>query len=403
MPTTTDRTTTDYLLYDVFTGEPLLGNQLAVFLDGAGLDTPLMQRIAREMNLSETTFILPPEHAGTDVRMRIFTPARELPIAGHPTIGSTFALAHAGRLARDASTCVFGLNIGPTAVDLAWGDDGLRFAWMTQPNPAFSAPRQDRDAVAAALALRPDDLAPELPVQEVSCGVPFLIVPLRDRSAVDRAVSDAGAFRRLASSGGSSLPLYVFALSDADAIGDAHDADDADVRSGRVSEPRMGDAHDADVRSGRPSGRLSTGETDVDARSGRLSEPRMGDAHDADIRSGRPSGRPIDAAEPARSAHPPASVAYARMFAPEFGIVEDPATGSAAGPLGSYLVEHRVVSVDQASQIVIDQGVAMGRASRIHVAIEGGPGAISRVKVGGEAVLVGRGELLLPHGAGGEP
>ena len=319
----------EYLLYDVFTSEPLLGNQLAVYVDGTGLDTPLMQRIAREMNLSETTFILPPEHAGTDVRVRIFTPARELPIAGHPTIGTAFALAHAGRIAGGATRVVFGLNIGPTPVDLEWRSGGLRFAWMTQPNPTFAPPRQDRDAVAAALALRQEDLAPELPVQEVSCGVPYLIVPLRDRDLVDRAVSDAGAFRRLRGSDGSSLQMYVVALTGSDRDGDWHRGD-------------------------------------------------------ADTRSNQPSDRPLAAD----------CSAYARMFAPEFGIVEDPATGSAAGPLGSYLVEHRAVSGREVSRISVDQGVAMGRASRIHVAIEGAAGAIRAVKVGGEAVLVGRGELL---------
>ena len=82
-----------YLHYDVFTNEPLAGNQLAVFTDGRGLDTARMQRLAREMNFSESTFILPAEQTGTDIRMRIFTPYNEMPAAGHPTIGSTFALA----------------------------------------------------------------------------------------------------------------------------------------------------------------------------------------------------------------------------------------------------------------------------------------------------------------------
>ena len=89
-----------YLHYDVFTSDPLAGNQLAVFLDGRGLEPDRMQAIAREMAFSETTFILPAEQPGTDVRMRIFTPGSELPMAGHPTIGSTFALAHAGVIRR---------------------------------------------------------------------------------------------------------------------------------------------------------------------------------------------------------------------------------------------------------------------------------------------------------------
>ena len=89
----------NFLQYDVFTSEPLTGNQLAVFPDGRGLATDRMQSITREMNFSETTFILPAEHPDTNVRMRIFTPGKELPMAGHPVIGSTFALADAGTIA----------------------------------------------------------------------------------------------------------------------------------------------------------------------------------------------------------------------------------------------------------------------------------------------------------------
>lgn len=297
-----------YLHYDVFTGEPLVGNQLAVFADARRLDTNLMQLVAREMNFAESTFILPAERRDTDVRMRIFTPQVEMPMAGHPTIGSTFALAHTGVIKPGTERFVFGLNIGPVPVDLEWSaDDGLRFAWMTQSNPEFGPIVERRESVAAALGLMPADLAADLPVQEVSCGVPYLIVALRDHDAVDRAVSDAAAFRRLRAEIGYELPIYMFALS------------------------------------------------------------------------------------PVGSSH----TAYSRMFAPEFGIVEDPATGSAAGPLGSYLVYHGLVNGSAARRIVSLQGVAMGRASRIHIAIEGTRDAISQVKVGGEAVLVGRGELLV--------
>jgi trans-2,3-dihydro-3-hydroxyanthranilate isomerase len=295
-----------YLHYDVFTSEPLLGNQLAVFTDARGLDAALMQRIAREMNFSESTFILPAEGADTGARMRIFTPFVELPIAGHPTIGSTFALAHAGVIPAGAARFVFGLNIGPVPVDLDWDAGRLRFVWMTQPNPVFQTPVNDRAAVAAVLGLTTDDLAPDLPIQEVSCGVPYLLVPLRDAGTVDRAPCDATAWGRLGARVGSEAPLFVFA---------------------------------------------------------RLDE-----------------GGPV--------------TIHSRMFAPGLGITEDPATGSASGPLGAYLVEHRLVSGAAASRIVSRQGVAMGRASRIHIAIAGEPGAIREVKVGGAAVLVGRGELI---------
>ena len=296
-----------YLQYDVFTGEPLLGNQLAVFTDARGLDAALMQRIALEMNFSESTFILPAEQAGTDVRMRIFTPAQELPMAGHPTIGSTFALAHQGVIRHGSSRFVFGLGIGPTPVDLDWGTEGLRFAWMTQRRPQFGPVIDARDAVAEAIGLTRADLAPDLPIQPVSCGLHYLMVPLEDHECVDRAVSDASAALRLRAAIGVEPEIYLFSLS--------------------------------------------------------------------------PAGSP--------------QTAYARMFAPAVGIVEDPATGSAAGPLASYLVQHGLVTGADAQRIVIRQGVKMGRASTIHAAIDGTPNAITQVKVGGEAVLVGRGELLI--------
>src|SRR5688572_29268426 len=118
----------EFLHYDVFTDTALEGNQLAVFLDGRGLSTERMQAIAREMNFSESTFILPSDAAGTDVRMRIFTPNSEMPMAGHPTIGSTFALAHTDVIAPGAARFVFGLNVGPTPVDLQWKGRELSFA-----------------------------------------------------------------------------------------------------------------------------------------------------------------------------------------------------------------------------------------------------------------------------------
>ena len=296
-----------YLHYDVFTTEPLTGNQLAVFLDARGLSTERMQALAREMNFAESTFVLPPEASGTDVRMRIFTPGNEMPMAGHPTIGSTFALAEAGVIRPGDVRFVFGLGIGPIPVDLEWDGNRLRFAWMTQREPTFGPALEARDIVAAALGLGAEDLAPDLPVQEVSCGVPFLLVPLRSREIVDRAVSDAAAFRRLAAATGINLPMYLFAAMQPGSFG----------------------------------------------------------------------------------------TVYSRMFAPEFGITEDPATGGASGPLGCYLVRHRLVGGDAARRIVALQGVAMKRPSRVHIAIGERGGKIDEVKVGGTAVLVGRGELLI--------
>jgi len=296
-----------FLHYDVFTDEALEGNQLAVFLDGGGLSTERMQAIAREMNFSESTFILPSEAAGTDVRMRIFTPGNELPMAGHPTIGSTFALAHTGVIRTGQSRFVFGLGVGPVPVDLEWEGTRLRFAWMTQLKPVFGPVVDAREAVAAAIGLGAADVAPDLPIQQVTTGLPFLFVPLRSRDAVDRASCDVSAFRRLKSSHGIDLGIFQFAVV--------------------------------------------------------------------------PPGSP--------------ETAYSRMFAPGFGMVEDPATGSASGALGCYLVRHRLVTGVASHRMVSLQGVAMGRPSRIHIAIDSRGDEIVSVKVGGSSVLVARGEFLV--------
>ena len=296
-----------FLHYDVFTSEPLTGNQLAVFPDGAGLSSEQMQTIAREMNFSESTFILPAEESGTDVRMRIFTPRLEMPMAGHPTIGSTFALAYSGVISAGRSRFVFGLNAGPTPVDLAWNDGQLAFAWMTQRNPEFGPVVADRAGAAAVLGLEVDDLHQRLPVQEISCGVPFMFIPLRDRDTVDRAAVDENARRRFSGSTPIGHALFLFSVS-------APGADET---------------------------------------------------------------------------------VYSRMLAPTFGVREDPATGAASGPLGCYLVQHGVVSGAAAQSIVSAQGVAMKRPSRVHISIDGTASAITRVRVGGMAVLVGKGELLV--------
>ena len=200
----------DFLHYDVFTSEPLAGNQLAVFLDGRGLEPARMQALAREMAFSETTFVFPAEAPDTDVRMRIFTPGVELPMAGHPTIGSTFALAESGAIKPGTEKFTFGLGVGPTPVALEWNGSRLRFAWMTQRNPTFGPIVNDVQAVAAGLGVGRDDIAGELPIQQVSCGVPFLFVPMTSREAVDRAVSEAGPLRRMGERIGFNDPVFLF-------------------------------------------------------------------------------------------------------------------------------------------------------------------------------------------------
>jgi trans-2,3-dihydro-3-hydroxyanthranilate isomerase len=295
-----------YLHLDVFTDRPFEGNQLAVFPEPHGLNTELMQRIAKEMAFSETTFIFPPERGG-DVRMRIFTPGEELPMAGHPTIGSTFALAIEGVIPNGRDRFVFELGVGPTPVSLEWGAAELEFAWMTQGLPTFGAVVTDRDAFAAAVGLAARDLIEGLPVQSVSCGVPFLFVPLATRAAVDEAAIDRKALAKCADAAGvGDLPVFFFTQE----------------RSGEGTE-----------------------------------------------------------------------TVYSRMLAPGFGIAEDPATGGASGPLGSYLLHHRLVTPETARRMLSLQGVAMGRPSRIHISIDSDGDRITRVRVGGVSVLVGRGDL----------
>ncbi|HEX2443760.1 MAG TPA: PhzF family phenazine biosynthesis protein [Vicinamibacterales bacterium] len=199
-----------YLHLDVFTDTPFEGNQLAVFPDGRGLEPTTMQSIAREMNYSESTFILPAENRG-DVRMRIFTPYSELPMAGHPTVGSTFALAHTGKIARGRDEFVFELGVGPTPVELEWDGPVLSFAWMTQQRPQFGRSPSDLAALAGALGVEASDLADGPPPQEVSCGVPFFFARLATRRAVDAAEADR---RRLISfferHGLPELPTFIF-------------------------------------------------------------------------------------------------------------------------------------------------------------------------------------------------
>jgi trans-2,3-dihydro-3-hydroxyanthranilate isomerase len=298
-----------YLHYDVFTDHLFGGNQLAVVLDGRGLLVETMQAIAKEMNFSETTFILPPDTAGTDVRMRIFTPGEELPMAGHPTIGTTFALARTGAIDCGRQTIVFGCGIGPVPVTMTWDGEDLAFAWMSQLLPTFGAVIPDPARAAAALSLSPAAVAGTgHPVQIVSCGVPFLFVPLTTRSAVDSVTINRGVLDSLLTA--AKTP-----------------------------------AHGVFVFTAQP-----------------------GDAR---------------------------ATVYSRMFAPEMGITEDPATGIASGPLGCYLVRHKIVRPEKADGMISLQGVKMGRPSHVHISIGVKNGDITSVRVGGEAVLAGEGTLYL--------
>jgi trans-2,3-dihydro-3-hydroxyanthranilate isomerase len=298
-----------YLHYDVFTDTLFEGNQLAVFHDARGLTGEQMQAITKEMNFSECTFILPAETAGTDIRMRIFTPGTELPMAGHPTIGSTFALADLGVIAKGRDSFVFGLGVGPTKVELTWEGDRLSFAWMDQRTPEFREPVSPRSDIVRSLGLDPGAVdATGLPIEEVSCGNAFLLIPVKTRAAVDAAEADIAAMKKLKSAfPGGHVGALFFTM----------------------------DAGDPNV------------------------------------------------------------TVYSRMFAPSAGVVEDPATGSAAGPLGSYLVRHGLVHRNELRDMVNLQGVVMGRPSRLHMRIEEEDGAITRVQVGGKSVRVGEGSIDL--------
>jgi trans-2,3-dihydro-3-hydroxyanthranilate isomerase len=292
-----------YLQYDVFTERPLTGNQLAVFMDTAGLSAAEMQAMTRETKFSECTFVQPAEAAGTDVRLRIFGPNNEMQFAGHPVIGSTFALADDGVIAAGRKEFTFGLGIGPTLVELEWQGEKLQFAWMTQQKPVFGPTMTTPAPLAAALGLDPSALRPGVAPQEVNCGSAFFMVPLATRAAVDQAVVDTRAVAAaFAAAKLTRRGLFIFS-----------------------TEPGADGA-----------------------------------------------------------------TAYSRMLG---AASEDPATGSASGPLGCYLVRHGLVPADKAGSIISAQGVKMGRPSRIHIKIDLSGSEITRVRVGGTSVLVGEGQL----------
>lgn len=273
-----------FRIADVFTDRALTGNQLAVVLDAAGLDQQRMQAVAREFNFSETTFVRHSEHSECDCRVRIFTPSRELPMAGHPTVGTAVVLFSEGRIGPRAT---FELGVGPTPVEVREAGE----AWMTQGAAAFGAAQPERRAVATALGLSPADVRSDLPLQVVSTGNPFLLVPLASVGALERIVprfqdwTAIGSFTEFGAA-------YCFVEGD-----------------------------------------------------------------------------------PFR----------ARLVAPDLP-VEDPATGSAAGPLGAYAKRYLARSAIQ-----VRQGVEIGRPSVISVDASG-----VQPRVGGRVVVVARGELDLP-------
>jgi trans-2,3-dihydro-3-hydroxyanthranilate isomerase len=274
-----------YVVADVFTDTPLEGNQLAVFTDGRELDDAAMQALAREMGFSETVFVLPAEGEG-DVRIRIFTPAHELPFAGHPVLGTAFALG--GPLQREVITLE--CAAGPIAVALEREGPRIVFGRMQQAVPTWQ-PYTRADELLAALGIERSGL----PVEVYDNGVRHVYVELESEEAVAALQPDLGA------------------LAD----------------------------------------------------------------HDPGANCFAGSG----------------SSWKTRMFAPGMGVAEDPASGSAAGPLAVHLARHGRIGFGE--EIEIRQGAELRRPSKLYARADGSVERVERVEVGGSAVIVARGEFRL--------
>jgi trans-2,3-dihydro-3-hydroxyanthranilate isomerase len=274
-----------YVVADVFTDRPLAGNQLALFTDGRDVDDATMQALAREMNFSETVFVLPPSQGG-HARIRIFTPVTELPFAGHPVLGSAFVLAAPLQLAE----ILLETEAGIVPIVLERDGPRIAFGWMSQPVPDWE-PFADAGAVLELLGVQS-----ELPVELYHLGPAHVYIALRDAGAVAKLTPDFGALART-----TTVGVNCF------------------------------------------------------ARDG--------------------------------------SGWKTRMFAPAEGVAEDPATGSAAGPLAIHLARHGWIGFGE--EIEISQGVEIGRPSKLHARVFGEGDSIDRVEVGGSAVVVARGEFRL--------
>jgi len=280
-----------YRVVDVFTEHPLEGNALAVFLDASAMDATTMQRVARELNLAETAFILPPTRTDCAARVRIFTPTKEMLFAGHPTIGTSFVLLDEGILPRNTGAFLLEENIGPVAVRVEAGARPM--LWLTTP-PIESGRCYDPVLCANVLGLNTDDLLDVAP-QRLSAGNPTMYVALRDKLAVDRAWLDMTGARQLRGSDAEFMCVFVFT--------------------------------------------------------------------------------------------PTAEGAYSRMFAPEYGVVEDPATGSSTGPLAAFMMRHGLVANSSGTRWVSEQGTKMGRRSYLHVHVRGDNGA-DGIDIGGHVTPV---------------
>ena len=300
-----------FIQVDVFTDKPFGGNPLAVFPDAEGLTTEEMQSIAREMNLSETTFVLPSQTPGADFRVRIFTPATELPFAGHPVVGTHWVMAHLGRvrLQEPLTQVRFELGVGVLPAELHVAAGRVQRVVMTQARPTFHAVLEDVRDLAAGLGLPAEAITRAgLPVQVVSTGLPQMMVPLRslaDVRRLDAAKLDMAALNR-ACQAVNTKDVLVF-----------------------------------------------TFETEL-----------------------------------------PDSTVHVRMFAPLHGVPEDPATGSANGALGAYLVHHRAVPLTgRTVHIVSEQGIELSRPSKLYLEVDIEGGEPVTVRVGGQVVPIVEGTV----------
>lgn len=196
-----------FVQVDVFTDVAFGGNQLAVFLDASGLSDDEMLTLTRELNYSESTFVLPGSSPATP-RLRIFTPGGEMPFAGHPTVGAAFVLAQQG-VWSDPQEVIFEENIGPVRVRFQPDEAGQTMIWMQHGAPQWGPVFEQRSIVAQSLGLHESDLLPDAPVQVVSTGVPFLYVPIRNLEAARRIQFDPKPLLPLFADG----PISVFAFT----------------------------------------------------------------------------------------------------------------------------------------------------------------------------------------------
>lgn len=289
-----------YQVVDVFTKKALEGNPLAVFTDARNVDGALMQRIAKELNLAETAFIFPSTQPGCDLRVRIFTPAKEMRFAGHPTIGAAYVARSNGFVPAGAASFVLEELVGPVPVRVESPSDPL--LWLRTPTIDKGA-RFDAAACAQAVGLSTEDLLPDVPCELWSAGNPTIYIAVRDTAAVDRAAADTARLRELHAPIGEPVCTFVFA--------------------------------------------------------------------------------------------PVASGAYSRMFAPDLGVPEDPATGSATGPLAAFMLAYDLAPhTGDGARFISEQGTKMGRKSELHVRLDGDRGGRG-IEVGGYVAPLTRATMTL--------